>query len=185
MPLNNQLAPERRDWSVMAFNGLPPGSGVLFEEVTFDERIGPEAVALLIEPESDKLLAKKSLDLTLKAGIAGTAYGPVLFLIWWIPPIVNGRPTAFYEQVMNPLYPKTSEVLRHMAEQTHLHVVLTDVTGQVLTVFEYQNTFGFDRIRAGVDGVRAAWRGPDDFAMAKGAYERVYETDDILAGRYD
>lgn len=185
MPLNNQLAPERRDWSVMAFNGLPPGSGVLFEEVTLDKRIGPEAVALLIEPEPDELLAKRSLDLNLKAGIAATAYGPVLFLIWWIPPVVNERPTAFYEQVMNPLYPNTSEVLRRVAEQTHLHLMVTDVTGHVVTVFEYQNTFGFDGIRTAVDGARVAWRGPGDLTMAKGAYERDYEIDDILAGRYD
>jgi hypothetical protein len=58
----------------------------------------------LIDPEPDDLLANVSLSLNLKAGIAATAYGPVLFLIWWIPPIVNGRPSALYEQVMNPLY---------------------------------------------------------------------------------
>jgi hypothetical protein len=185
MPLDNQLAPECRDWSFMAFSGLPSGSGVLFEEVTLDERIGPEAVALLIEPEPDELLAKTRLDLNLKAGIAATVYGPVLFLIWWIPPIVSGRPAAFYEQVMNPLYPNTSEVLRRVAEQTHLHVIVTDGTGQVVTVFEYKNTFGFVGIRAAVDGARVAWCGPGDFAEAKGAYQQQYEIDDILAGRYD
>ena len=185
MSLNNQLAPERRDWSVMAFNGLPPGSGVLFEEVTLDERIGPEAVALLIEPEPGELLAKKRLDLNLKAGIAATAYGPVLFLIWWMPPMVNGRPAAFYEQVMNPLYPHTAEVLRRVAEQTHLHLVVTDMTGRVVTVFEYQNTFGFSGIRAGVDAARVAWRGSCDFSRAKQAYEQEYDLDKLLAGEYD
>src|ERR1019366_10086348 len=174
MPLNNQLAPVRRDWSFMAFNGLPHGAGVLFEEVTLDKRIGPEAVALLIEPEPDELLAKRSLDLNLKAGIASTAYGPVLFLIWWIPPIVNGRPSAFYEQVMNPLHFKTSGVLRCLAGQTHLHVLLIGPIGQVLTVFEYRNTFGFDGIRAGVDLARVAWPGSDDFQRAKRAYEQEY-----------
>src|SRR2546428_12153668 len=63
MRVNNQLAPERRDWSFIAFKGLPAGAGVLFEEVTLDEGIGPEAVALLIEPELDELLGKTSLDL--------------------------------------------------------------------------------------------------------------------------
>lgn len=169
----------------MAFKGLPPGSGVLFEEVTLDERIGPEAVALLIEPEPGELLAKKKLDLNLKAGIAATAYGPVLFLIWWMPPMVNGRPAASYEQVMNPLYPHTAEVLRRVAEQTHLHLVVTDMTGQVVTVFEYQNTFGFSGIRAGVDAARAAWRGSSDFARAKQAYEVEYDLDKLLAGEYD
>jgi len=117
VPLNNQLSPERRDWSFMTFSGLPSGSGVLFEEGTLDERIGREAVALLIEPKRDELLAKTRLDLNLTAGIAATACGPVLFLIWWIPPIVSGHSVAFYEQVMNPLYPNTSEVLRRVADQ--------------------------------------------------------------------
>jgi len=142
----------------MVFRGLPPGSGVLFEEVTLEERIGPEAVALVIEPEPNELFAKRRLDFNLKAGIAATAYGPVLFLIWWIPPIVRGRPAGFYEQIMNPLYPNTPEVLRRVAEQTHLHVIVTNGTGQVVTVFEYKNTFGFAGIRAAVDASRGAVR---------------------------
>jgi hypothetical protein len=185
MLINNQLGAERRDWSGMAFSGLPPGSGVLFEEVTLDEHIGPEAVALLIEPEPNELVAKGTLDLNLKAGIAATTYGPVLFLIWWIPPIVNGQPIAFYQQVMNPLYAATSEVLRRVAERTHLHVILTDSSGQVVTIFEYHNSFGFDDIRVAVDGARVAWRGLGDFAAAKYAYQAQYEIDDILAGRCD
>jgi hypothetical protein len=183
MPLNNQIAPERRDWSYMVFNGLPTGSGILFEEVTLDKRIGPEAVALLIDPEPDDLLANVSLSLNLhlKTGIAATAYGPVLFLIWWIPPVVNGRPSAFYEQVMNPLYSKTSEVLLRLADQTHLHVLLIGATGQVLTVFEYKNTFGFDGIRAGVDEARVAWPRSDDFSRAKQAYEQQYRVEELLS----
>jgi hypothetical protein len=181
MPLNNQLAPECRDWSGIVFSGLPPASGVLFEEVTLDERIGPEAVALLIDPKPAELLAKVSVQLNLKAGIAATAYGPVLFLIWWIPPVVNGRPAALYEQVMNPLYSKTSAVLRRVADQTHLHVLVLDVTGQVLNLFEYPNTFGFDRIRAAADGARVAWSGADNFPLAERAYEQQYDIDELLA----
>jgi len=185
MSLNNRLSPERCDWSFLAFNGLPPGSGVLFEEITLDQRIGPEAVALLIDPEADEMVLKGTLDLNLKTGIVATSYGPVLFLIWWIPPIKNGRPSAFYEQVMNPLYPNTSEVLRRVSEQTHLHVVLIDANGQVVTVFEFQNNFGFDKVRAGVDSARVSWQGPLDFVSAKAAYEQEYETENVLAGRYD
>lgn len=185
MPINNQLAPERRDWTYMAFSGLPTDSGVLFEEVALDERIGPEAVALLIDPEPDELLAQLSLSLNLKAGIAATAYGPILFLIWWIPPIVDGHPSAFYEQVMNPLYCKTSDILHRLADQTHLHVLLVDMAGQVLTVYEYRNTFGFDRIRASVDGARVTWPGSDDFQQAKLAYEQEYKIEKLLVGEYD
>ncbi|MBZ5547983.1 MAG: hypothetical protein LAO22_08430 [Acidobacteriia bacterium] len=180
MPLNNRIAPERRDWSHIVFNGLPPGPGVYFEEAALDERIGVEAVALLIDPEPSELLTNVNLNLNLKSGIAATAYGPVLFLIWWIPPIINGLPSAFYEQVMNPLYFKTSEVLCRLADQTHLHVLLVDATGQVLTVFEYKNTFAFDRIQAGVDGARVAWPGSDDFSRAKRTYEQENCIDKLL-----
>jgi hypothetical protein len=138
----------------------------------------------LFDPRPDDLL-NASLDLNLKAGIAATACGPVLSLIWWIPPIVNGRPFAFYEQVMNPLYLKTSEILRRLADQTHLHVLLIDASGQVLTVCEYRNTFGFDGICAGVDGARLAWSGSDDFQRAKRAYEQEYGIDKLLADQYD
>jgi hypothetical protein len=82
--LHNQIAPERRDWSVFSFPGPMRGSGVLFEEVTLVERIGPEAVALLIDPEPGELLAREPFTLNLKPGIAATNYGPVLFLVWWV-----------------------------------------------------------------------------------------------------
>ena len=63
--------------------------------------------------------------------------------------------------------------------------VVTDVTGQVVTVFEYQNTFGFGGIQAGVDAARVAWRGSCDFSRAKQAYEQEYDLDKLLAGEYD
>jgi hypothetical protein len=66
MLINNQIAPEGRDWSYLMFDGLPPGPGVLFEEVTLDERIGAEAVALLIDPKPDDLLASLRLNLISK-----------------------------------------------------------------------------------------------------------------------
>jgi hypothetical protein len=160
------------------------GSGVLFEEVTLVERIGPEAVALLIDPEPGELLAREPFTLNLKPGIAATNYGPVLFLVWWVPPFINGRPSAFYEQMMNPLHTTVSEILQRVAEQSHLHVLLTDMTGQVVTVFEYSNTFGFEKIRASVDGARVAWRGRADFTLAKKAYQQQYNIDDVLADRY-
>jgi hypothetical protein len=72
MRLDNQLAVARRDWSTITFTGLRSGSGVLFEEVTLEARIGPEAVALVIDPEPDKLLTRAELDLNLKAGTAET-----------------------------------------------------------------------------------------------------------------
>jgi hypothetical protein len=72
-------------------NDIPPGSGILFSEQCLYARVGAEAVALLIDPEADGLLGAR-LDLNLKAGIAPTPYGPIMFLIWWVPPFVDGPP---------------------------------------------------------------------------------------------
>lgn len=157
----------RRDWTNISLAIQPLGSGALFEELTLDDQIGPEAVLLLIETAPDELLARRKLTIELKAGIASTPHGPVVFLVWWIPPLTNGRPFAVYEQLMNPLHPGTSVILARVADQTHLHAVLLDVGGQVQTVFEYENTFGFNGIHAGIQGARVAWQGPGDFSFAK------------------
>lgn len=181
----NKLPPERRDWSGIVFNGLPPGSGVLFEEVTLDKSVGPECVALVVESEPDELLRRPELTFNLKTGIADTSYGPVLFLIWWIPSARDRRPIAFYEQVMNPLNPKTSMILHRLADQTHLHMLVLDSKGQVQNLFEYKNTFDFDKLLEAVARPRAVRPESDDFRLARKAYEQEYEMEDIVAGRYD
>jgi hypothetical protein len=185
MPLSNHLAPVRLDWSGMTFTGLGSGSGILFDEVTLEARIGPEVVALLIDPEPDELLTKPELDLNLKAGIAQTPYGPIMFLIWWVPPIVNGRPLVFYEQVMSPLYPETSTILGRLSGQTHLHVLVVGSGGRVCNLFEYRNIFGFEKILTGAVAARVAWPGTDDFKRAKQSYEQEYSVDGLLAEESD
>jgi hypothetical protein len=181
MALCNQLAPVRRDWSDITFTGLRSGSGVFFEEVTLEARIGPEVVALLIDPEPDELLTKTKLDFNLKAGTAPTLYGPIVFLIWWVPPFVNGRPSVFYEQVMDPLCPETSTILGRLSGQTHLHVLVVGSGGRVCNLFEYRNIFGFDKIRTGAVAARVAWPGTDDFKRAKQSYEEEYTIDELLS----
>ena len=179
--LNNNLGSKLHTLPHLSFSGLPAGAGVLFEEAVLHPSVGPEAVALLIDPEPEPLLLKDSLDLRLKAGVASTNHGPVLFLIWWIPPVVNGRPVAFYEQVMNPLNPRTASVLKRLAEQSHLHLLVIDASGDVRNVLEFRNIFGFDQILAGAAGARVAWHGSDEFPRAKQAYEQMYEITELLS----
>jgi hypothetical protein len=181
MPLDNQLAHAQRDWSDLTFSGLRSGSGVLFEEVTLEARIGSEAVALLIDPEPDESLKKAKLNLNLKSGMVETPYGPVVFLIWWVPSIINGKPSVYYEQVMNPLYPKTSNVLSRLSGQTHLHVLVVGSGGRVTNLFEYRNIFGFEKLLMGATAARVAWRGADDFNLAQRSYEKDYSIDVLLS----
>ncbi len=180
MLFDNQLTSGPRDWSNITFSGLRSGSGVLFEEVMLEARIGPEAVALLIDPNPDELLKKTKLDLNLKTGIVDTAYGPVLFLIWWVAPLVSGRPSVFYEQVMNPLSPNTTVVLSRLSSQTHLHILVVGAGGRVTDLFEYRNIFGFENVLIGTTAARDAWHGPADFQRAQQSYEEDYSIDELL-----
>ena len=34
-------------------------------------------------------------------GAARTSLGPVLFLFWYMPPLINGKPFALYEHILN------------------------------------------------------------------------------------
>jgi len=185
MPVQNQISPRRRDWSNISLASRPQGVGALFEKIELDKRIGPEDVVLLIDPRPEELLARRTLIIELKAGIASTNFGPVLFLVWWIPPITKGKPFAFYEQLMNPLHADTSVVLARVADQTYLHIVLLNADGEVQTVFEYQNNFGFGGIHAGVQGARVAWQGHSDFSLAKQEYHKEYDVYELLTGAYD
>ena len=164
----------------MVFDGLQPGRGVLFEELSLNDRIGPEAVALMIEDDPSSLLAKRRLNLNLKAGIAETVFGPVMFLIWWIPPLVNGRPFAFYEQLLNPLHPGTTHILQQFADQTHLHMLLLDQTGKVHNLFEFENTFGFDHLKACAENEGLGCDENSNFELAKVAYEASYDPTELL-----
>src|ERR1700678_3462524 len=73
-------------------------SGVRFETATFDPMIGSEIVIRLTDstPFANEL-KREPFTLRLKSGIAQTSEGPVLFLLWWIPPITDGKPFALYE----------------------------------------------------------------------------------------
>jgi hypothetical protein len=173
------------DWSWISVHGLPAGSGVLFEEMELDPRIGPEVVAILIDPEPGTVFRGGERKLHLHSGIASTRCGPVLFLIWWIPPLVQGRPTAFYEQIMNPLSLGTAQILNKLASQSHLHLLLVDQQGRFADLIEFRNIFPFNEILGASRGSRATWLQPYDFKIAKQAYMREHTIDDLFAARRD
>src|SRR5450631_1858779 len=75
-------------------------AGARFEKTTLDEEIGPEVVLMLTDPTAfAHELKRERFALRLKSGVAQTSVGPVLFLLWWIPPVTNGKPFALYEQI--------------------------------------------------------------------------------------
>ena len=70
-------------------------AGARFERTVLDEEIGPEIVVMLTDPTpfAHELKCER-FALRLKSGVAQTSVGPVPFLLWWIPPVTNGKPFA-------------------------------------------------------------------------------------------
>lgn len=123
-------------------------SGIRFERLTLDVEIGPEFVLILTDstPFAHELQRHVPFGLHLKSGAAQTSFGPLLFLLWWMPPITNRRPFALYEQVLNPAHAGTLQALREILEQTHLHLILIGPQDELLDVYEFDNVFGLGEL---------------------------------------
>jgi hypothetical protein len=151
------------------------------EKVTLDEAIGPETVVMLIErtPFVHEF-KRQSFALRLKSGAVQTSLCPVLFLLWWIPPVTNGKPFALYEQILNPAHIGVLEMLRQIARQTHLHLLLIGPGQELIDLYEFEGTFGLDKLISVSESACRKYRGLD-FIAAKAEYDLTYELMELFA----
>ena len=119
-------------------------------------------------------------QLRLNAGIVKTSAGPIIFLLWWFPPQIDGKPFAGYELLISPKPgPSGTDLLRRAALQTHLHLVILDEHQEVFAVLEFENTYGFGPLVAAtgkIDPLPAAY----DFVRAKEAFLREIPQESLL-----
>ena len=150
-------------------------SGARFEKATLNEEIGPEIVVMLTDltPFAYEL-KREPFALRLKSGAVQTSVGPVLFLLWWIPPVTNGKPFALYEQILNPTQTGVLGMLRQIARQTHLHLLLIGPGQALLDVYEFESTFGLEKLIS-VSECACREYGGMDFTAAKEEYDRTSE----------
>ncbi len=157
-------------------------AGVRFDRVVINPTIGEEVIATLVEPTDSvhELLAKKPLELRVKTGVAQTSAGPVLFLLWWVPPITHGMPSVLYEHLLNAGNPQTVELLKRVSHQTHLHLAVLGPKGRLFDLIEFENTFEFEKLipvaEAGCSCNRDC-----DFAAARREYEANYKLAELFA----
>lgn len=88
----------------LSVNMLPPAvSGMRFENAVLDPEVVTETVLVLTDttPFAHRL-KREPFELRLNAGTAETSLGPVLWLLWWVPPLVEGKPSALYKHILNP-----------------------------------------------------------------------------------
>jgi hypothetical protein len=156
-------------------------SGARFESATLDEEIGPETALFLTDSTPFAYdLKRERFDLHLKSGAAQTSAGPILFLLWWMPPITNGTPFALYEHILNPAHEGVLKGLRQIARQTHLHLVLIGPGRALLGVYEFENVFGLDKLIPVVENACQEY-GSMDFIAAKEEYDRKYDLMELFS----
>jgi hypothetical protein len=178
---HNQLH-SKYQFSFSGPQGFPPNTvGFKFQELTLEPEVGPEVAAMWVDPTpfAVELHNKKPFELRLNSGAVRTSAGNVMFVLWWVPPIQDGKPFAMCEQLLNPASARTVEGLRRASQQTHFHVVLVGPSEEILGLYEFENTFEFDNLTSLAEAI-----GPGcptvDFAAARQEYERSYDMMDLF-----
>ena len=161
--------------------------GVVFEDATLHESMKREVMALLFEKTvlAESIAARAEVDLNLRGGLALTDAGPIVYLLWWMPPVDSaGVPFAAYEQLLNPMHEGTRNTLRELARVKYLHVALIGSGPRILALHEFLNEFGFDDIHASAQAAFETWAAAYDFGAAYASYERMFTVDGLLKGLY-
>lgn len=153
--------------------------------VTLDPQVGEEVVLYLRDqtPFIDQLRQVRPFNLMLKIGVARNEFGPLAFLVFWVPhPQAPKQPFAAYDVYLNPHSEIQVATWRKLAAQSHWHLFLVGAGGQQREFFEFPNTFGLDDA---LDFILEAC-GPIplvDFNRAKAKFMNQYSVDDMLSDK--
>jgi hypothetical protein len=112
-----------------------------------DLTLGEEVVLYLRDqtPFMDDLCRVRPFRLMLKTGVARNQFGPLAFLVFWVAhPDDPEQAFAAYDVYLNPHSQPQVDTWRHLAAQTHWHVILVGAGGEQRDFFEFENTFALD-----------------------------------------
>jgi hypothetical protein len=133
----------KSEWAV------PNQVGIHLNTVTFDPNVGPETILILCEEREflNQLKQQGPFQLRLKAGAVKTSAGPIIFMLWWFPPLINNKPFARYELLVSPAF-GSAEIgpLVQASRQTHLHLVILDEKQEIFAVVEFENNYELGRL---------------------------------------
>jgi len=164
------------DWQI------PSASGVHFNVATLQPEVGPEVILLFSERRAflTELRNQGPYQLRLNSGIVKTTAGPIIFLLWWFPPLIDGKPFAGYELLVSPRSgPSGTEFLNRAALQTHLHLLMLDEHQEVFAVVEFENTYGLGGLVAATKKIGSLPTGYD-FFKAKEAFLREIPQESLM-----
>ena len=168
---------EYADW----LNAAP--SGVHLNTLTLMPEVGPEAVLILREERKfmSELREFGPFTLNIKSGAVRTSAGPMIFMIWWFPPIVSDTPYASYELLLSPFPPTgISQVIEEASRQTHLHMVILDENHEVFDVVEFKNVYDLGALLSAAREIGTHLESYD-FDKAKQAFFHEFSMERLMA----
>ena len=124
------------------FIGLADGFFPL--TATLTPEIGSEVVLYLRDqtPFMEALCGVRPFQLMLNTGVGRNDFGPLGFLLFWIPDPTNpAKAFAAYDVYINPHSQHQMETWRQLSSQTHWHLFLIGEAGHQREFFEFENTF--------------------------------------------
>jgi hypothetical protein len=158
-------------------------SGVHLNTLTLIPEVGPEAVLILREERKfmNELREFGPFTLNIKSGAIRTSAGPIIFMMWWFPPIVSNMPYASYELLLSPLpLPGISQVMEEASHQTHLHMVILDEHHEVFDVVEFTNVYDLGALLSAAREIGAHLESYD-FDKAKQAFFNEFSMERLMA----
>ena len=157
-------------------------NGIFALYAVLDKSIGSE-VNLYIRDETDFIydLAKvKPFTLVMKNGIVKTDYGPLMFLLFYIPdPRYEDKPFAMYDIHLNPLKQEFLLPFYDLSRQSHWHVFLLNKKNEQAGFFEFENTYG---LYNALQNIEEACKGMQsiDFWKAKEEFMNKYSLEELI-----
>jgi hypothetical protein len=182
--LNNQWVHGRATFEAPALPAELRGmEGIAPMPATLDPLIGEEVLLCWIDklPFMTRLVNVVPFDLRLKAGLARTSFGPLLFFVFYVPdPDRHGNPYVAVDVHVDPLQEAHLAKWEGLATQSHWHFVYLDENLRLVDLKEFPNTFGVAETLA---SVRAACKGQigGSFDLAKSEFCGKYTVTDLLA----
>src|SRR5262249_25067041 len=132
-PSNFQLPDVEVELGLGARDGLFPIPEIM------DEAVGEQVVLYLRDqtPFMHELKLTRPFQLLLKVGVGRNRFGPVPFLLFYIPnPSNDSQPFAAYDLYLNPNSESQVALWRKLANQTHWHLFLVGAGNQQEEFFE-------------------------------------------------
>jgi hypothetical protein len=159
-----------------------PDSGIIPAPATVDPRFGVEMTLLVFDktPFIHEIAKTNPFQLRLKTGVTNTEFGPVGFLLFYVPdPNRPMQPVILMDYHIDPKNSQKLAPWRQLASQSHWHLVLIDSGPKVVDLLEFENVFGLDS--ALNEMVTMCRPFPmKDFAQAKNKFSEMHSAMDLF-----